>query len=123
MARTARLDPEQVAANRRATLAEMHDVLVEQVASLESVEAWTAWLRFASRFYRYSTTPCSSTRNAPTRQRSQATEHGKRWAATSATGSTASRSIALSWNGSPARTRTATRCATIEVGWFRRCGW
>lgn len=54
MVRTARLDPEQAAAARQATLAEMHDVLVDQVASLESVEAWTAWLRFASRFYRYS---------------------------------------------------------------------
>ena len=45
---------EQAAADREQTLLQLHGILVEQVSSLESVDAWQAWLRFANGFHRYS---------------------------------------------------------------------
>lgn len=39
---------------RKATLESMHSQLAERVGSLDSLEAWRAWLRFANSFHRYS---------------------------------------------------------------------
>lgn len=39
---------------RKATLESMHSQLAERVGSLDSLEAWGAWLRFANSFHRYS---------------------------------------------------------------------
>ncbi len=39
---------------RKATLESMHSQLAERVGSLDSLETWGAWLRFANSFHRYS---------------------------------------------------------------------
>ncbi len=39
---------------RKATLESMHSQLAERIGSLDSFEAWGAWLRFANSFHRYS---------------------------------------------------------------------
>jgi len=47
-------DREQAEAARQATLETMHAQLAERVGSLDSVQAWGSWLRFANSFHRYS---------------------------------------------------------------------
>ena len=53
MARAA-YDPVAAEASRKATLEALHTQLAERVGSLDSVEAWQAWLGFATSFHRYS---------------------------------------------------------------------
>lgn len=47
-------DREAAEAARKATLAAMHSQLAERIGSLDSLESWTAWLRFANSFTKYS---------------------------------------------------------------------
>ena len=47
-------DREAAEAARKTTLESMHSQLAERVGSLDSLEAWGAWLRFANGFHRYS---------------------------------------------------------------------
>ena len=47
-------DRDAAGAARQATLERMHAQLAERVASLDSLEAWGAWLKFAHSFHRYS---------------------------------------------------------------------
>ena len=47
-------DREAAEAARKVTLESMHSQLAERVGSLDSLEAWGAWLRFANSFHRYS---------------------------------------------------------------------
>ena len=54
MGRSRTVSVEQAAAAREETLNRLHQILIDQVSSLESVEAWKAWLAFANRFHRYS---------------------------------------------------------------------
>ncbi len=46
--------PERAEAVRNATLEAMHAQLAERVGSMDSLESWGAWLRFANSFHRYS---------------------------------------------------------------------
>ena len=41
-------------AARKATLERMHNQLTERIASMDSLQAWSAWLRFANSFHTYS---------------------------------------------------------------------
>lgn len=50
--------PERAEAVRNATLESMHSQLAERVGSMDSLESWGAWLRFANSFHRYRTTRC-----------------------------------------------------------------
>jgi len=52
--RSSGYDREQAEATRQATLERMHAQLAEQVGSLDSLEKWGAWLKFANSFHRYS---------------------------------------------------------------------
>jgi antirestriction protein ArdC len=47
-------DRDQAEAARQATLEMMHAQLAERVGSLDSLQAWGSWLRFANSFHRYS---------------------------------------------------------------------
>jgi hypothetical protein len=47
-------DRDQAEAARQATLETMHTQLAEKVGSLDSLQAWGSWLRFANSFHRYS---------------------------------------------------------------------
>jgi antirestriction protein ArdC len=47
-------DRDQAEAARQATLETMHAQLAEKVGSLDSLQAWGSWLRFANSFHRYS---------------------------------------------------------------------
>lgn len=47
-------DRDAAQAARQATLEVMHTQLAERVVSLDSMEGWGAWLRFAKSFHRYS---------------------------------------------------------------------
>jgi hypothetical protein len=47
-------DRDAAQAARKATLESMHSQLAERIGSLDSLQAWGAWLRFASSFHRYS---------------------------------------------------------------------
>lgn len=47
-------DREAAEAARKVTLESMHSQLAERVGSLDSLEAWGAWLQFANSFHRYS---------------------------------------------------------------------
>ena len=51
-------DPDAAEAARKATLESLHSQLAERIGSLDSLQAWGAWLRFANSFHRYSTTRC-----------------------------------------------------------------
>ena len=47
-------DREAAEAARKATLESLHSQLAERIGSLDSLQAWGAWLRFANSFHRYS---------------------------------------------------------------------
>lgn len=47
-------DRDAAEAARKATLESMHSQLAERIGSLDSLQAWGAWLRFANSFHRYS---------------------------------------------------------------------
>ena len=47
-------DREAAEAARKATLESMHSQLAERIGSLDSLQAWGAWLRFANSFHAYS---------------------------------------------------------------------
>ncbi len=47
-------DRDAAEAARKATLESMHAQLTEQIGSLDSLQAWGAWLRFANSFHAYS---------------------------------------------------------------------
>ena len=47
-------DRDAAEAARKATLESLHSQLAARIGSLDSLEAWGAWLRFANSFHRYS---------------------------------------------------------------------
>ena len=47
-------DRDAAEAARKATLERMHSQLAERVGSMDSLQAWSAWLRFANSFHAYS---------------------------------------------------------------------
>ena len=47
-------DRDAAEAARKATLESLHSQLAERIGSLDSLQAWGAWLRFANSFHRYS---------------------------------------------------------------------
>lgn len=47
-------DRDAAEAARKATLESMHSKLAERVGSMDSLQAWGAWLRFANSFHAYS---------------------------------------------------------------------
>ena len=47
-------DRDAAEAARKATLESMHSQLAERVGSMDSLQAWSAWLRFANSFHAYS---------------------------------------------------------------------
>ncbi len=47
-------DRDEAEVARKAALESMHSQLAERIGSLDSLQAWGAWLRFANSFHRYS---------------------------------------------------------------------